>query len=237
MRMRYALSLLLILIFINFNCKNKESPLKVKPQKVALIPCSSDTSRIESGIDAVPEGDKIHVEWNSGYDETVQTYEVYRGTSAKGVYSKVATVNVPTQFYDDPVSVNTRYYYYVLSVSDEGVESESSDTLSYKLVFKPEILGPEGDAPDKPVFAWRDANRASDYVIRVQESGSDSFVWFSMFQAPQYGPEEQSIAFNADHSAAAVSLTTGKAYQWRIDVIGSEKASGSESRWVSITIH
>jgi hypothetical protein len=209
----------------------------VKPQPVELIPCSPDTSRIESGIDAVPDGNKIHVEWNSVYDETVRAYEVYRGSSVSGIYSKVAIVNIPTRFYDDPISVNTRYYYYVLSVSDEGVESEPSDTLNYKLVLKPEILGPEGDAPVRPVFAWRDANRASDYVIRVQESGSDSFVWFSKFQAPQYGPEEQSISFNADHNAVADSLIGGKVYQWRIDVIGSEKASGSESRWVSITIH
>lgn len=234
---RYSLFLLLILIFINFSCKSKESPAKERPQPVELIPCSADTSRIESGIDAVPDGDKIHLEWNPNSDVTVSTHEVYRSAVINGTYSKVASVDIPTRFYDDPVSVNIRYYYYVLAVSDEGVKSEPSDTLSYKLIFKPEILGPEGDSTVRPIFIWRDANRASDYVIRVQESGSDAFVWFSKFQAPQYGPEEQSISFNADHAAVKDSLTMGKVYQWRIDVVGSEKASGSESRWVSITIH
>jgi hypothetical protein len=237
MRARLCLFLLLTLIFINFNCKNKETPAKEKPKPVELIPGSPDTSRIETGIDAIPDGDKIHLEWNSKSDETTLIYEVYRGSVKDGTFSKVASVSVPTRFYDDPErSVNVRYYYYVLAVSDEGVKSEPSDTLSYKLINKPEGLMPGGNSSAViPTFRWRDVNHANDYIIRIQESGSEAFVWFSKFMA-QFGSDEQSILFNADHTAVSDSLTRGKNYQWRIDIIGNEKACGSESQWISITI-
>jgi hypothetical protein len=235
MRTAVYFSLLLPLIFINFNCKNEGTSTHDKPTQVNLIPGVPDSlSRVESGMDAVAEGDQIHVEWTST-DGSVVFFEVYRGSNKSGPFGKIVTIESPVQYYDDPVAIQIRYYYYVLSVNDEGMRSDPSDTLDYRLIRKAEGLVPSDSCGSRPTFQWRDPNYANDYIIRLREASSNTIVWFSFFQA-QVGSEDQSINFNADGKATVDSLVSGGNYQWRIDVIGNEKNSGSESRWIPITI-
>jgi hypothetical protein len=207
---------------------------------VHIIDGVSDTSSVEKGIDTVPEGNTIRIEWESSSDENVDVYEIYRNSETeKGKFDKkkfdiIAPVSVPDTFYEDQnLLLNVGYYYYILAVTDYGSRSEPSDTLNYKLIEKPINLRPDGSVSDtKPEFSWTDPNNAHYYVIRIMEN--DKMVWLSQLQSDY--SERQTIRFNEDHLAAYDSLAKGVTYNWRVDVIGSESHSGSESQWKSIVV-
>jgi hypothetical protein len=238
MRRPACFFLLLLLIFINFNCNTRQSPTKEKPGSVTLVAAVADTSVLEAGIDAIPDGDLIRIEWSAG-DASTAFFEVYRGADPAGQFSKVVTLEMPSQMYEDQVPARgVRYYFFVRPVNDEGVRGDPSDTLNYRLIMKAQILGPAGSASVTPTFSWRDPNspQANDYIIRLKEASSGRTVWISEFQNSNFGPENKSVAFNADGRARLGSLAPGTEYLWRIDVVGNEKNCGSESPWTSIQI-
>lgn len=228
--------LLLTLIFINFNCNKKANPTKEQPGPVTLISGVDDTCRVEKGIDAIPDGDLIRIEWTAG-DESTVFYEVFRGTASSGTFNKMVTLEIPVQFFEDQVPVpGIRYYYFIRALNDEGVESDPSDTLSYRLIQKADGLNPVGPCGSRPVFRWLDSNHANYYIIRLEKIDSGNIVWLSMFQSPNFGDEQQFISYNADRRATQDSLSSGIQYRWRIDIVGNEKNSGSESSWTPIQI-
>jgi hypothetical protein len=239
MSLRACFYLLFVLIFINFNCKSGSGPSRDRPAPVRLIASVNDTCRVEAGMDAVPEGDAIHIEWTDTGDDLTAGFEVNRAVGLLGSYSKVVTLMDPGQHsYDDAVpEVNVRYYYTVTAVDGEGGRSDPSDTLSYRLILKAEDLNPRGVSGGVPDFSWRDDNlpHANDYIVRVRDKATGAVAWIAMVQAA-FAEARQSVAYNADGKASPQRLTAGRTYEWRVDVIGNESRCGSESPWVTILI-
>ncbi len=201
-----------------------------------MIPATADTSRIEKGIDAIPEKDAIRIEWIPSSDERVTQYEIYRTIDAIGAkFVKIAMIAEPDSFYEDSVPlVGVRYLYTVLAVNDEDLRSETSDTLNYLLLRKAINLQPTGIQSDtKPVFTWGDPNQAHEYIIRLLENASNRVIWISVVQA-DYGNLVQSVKYNSDQKAAYPALLSGLEYRWRVDVRGS--TGGSESNWATLRI-
>lgn len=234
---RSGFFLLFSLILATLYCNNQSTVKVERPSPVILIPGATDTSEVEFGIDAVPDGDKIRIEWDAVDAEEDMFYEIYRSSVETGPFNKVAKVFFPDTSYEDRVpDPGIRYYYYVLAVNDEGVKSEPSDTLSYKLLDKPEGLSPIGETTPVPMFRWRDPNvpPAHLYVIRVREGEAKQYVWISCIES-QYNLEV-TTRYNSDHSARIDSLVSGKTYEWRVDIVGNEPNCGSESSWSVIRI-
>lgn len=232
---RIGFLLLFSMILATLYCENQRSPLE-RPTPVSLISGAPDTSQVEYGMDAVPEGDKIHIEWQTVNPEQDMFYEIYRSSTETGPFIKIATVSFPDTSYEDQVSPLTRYYYYVVAVNDEGVKSAPSDTLSYKLLYKPEGLFPVGETNAVPLFRWRDPNSppAHLYVIRVREATSGEYVWIASIES-QYNVE-MTAKYNFNHLARIDSLVPGNSYEWRVDIVGNEPNCGSESPWTRIHI-
>lgn len=239
MRTPAVFFLLLVLIFFNFNCKNSSGPSRVRPAAVRLIPGVDDTCRVEAGMDAVPEGNAIRIEWTDNDDERTEGYEVNRSVSSQGPFSTIVTIQDPGQrFYEDMVpSIDPRYYYTVNAIDGEGGRSNPSDTLSYRLILKAQDLQPSESCGEIPEFQWRDENspHANDYIVRVRDKTIGHPVWIGSVQA-RYGEEYQSTIYNADGTASVDRLISGRTYEWRVDIIGNESRCGSESPWVSVTI-
>jgi len=231
--------LLFVLIFINFNCKNSAGPSRIRPSAVRLIPGVDDTCRVERGMDAVPEGNAIRIEWTDNGDERTEGYEVNRSVSTQGPFSKIMTIQDPGQRYteDTVPSIDSRYYYTVNAIDGEGGRSNPSDTLSYRLIRKAQDLQPSETCGDIPEFRWRDDNspHANAYIVRVRDKTTGGIVWIGTVQA-RYGEDYQSAPYNTDGTASVNRLIIGRAYEWRVDIIGNESRCGSESPWVSVTI-
>jgi len=227
--------LLLVLIFTIFNCNKNINTGGRLPSAVHLIPSSGDTSLIERGIDAVPESDGIRLEWISSSEDGIAGYEIFRGLERDGTYKKIAGVEVLTAldsvFIDEDVSLFQRYYYFIKTVDREGRRSISSDTLDYKLIRKAVNLLPKGEINNsRPDFSWEDPNQEGKYVIRVVDVESDSVISIvTIFSS--YNPPREEVSFGNVMSGHD-SLLVQKDYKWRVDVVGSEQNSGSESGWV-----
>lgn len=232
--LRYSFFLLiLILNFTILTCDKSVSTGGLKPSSVVLVTKTADTSIKEKGIDAVPEGDIIRVEWFENNEETVDKYKVYRSQERDKAYSLVS-VTADTVFEDFEVAVYTQYYYYILAETDEGVTSEPSDTAYYTLLEKAQLLAPDSTVNTaKPTFVWHDPNDPSydPYIIRVVNSDSDKIVWISEIKSSY--SEQEKIIFNTDTQAAVSQLSPEVNYKWRIDIVGSA-GSGSESSWKPI---
>jgi hypothetical protein len=76
-------------------------------------------------------GDKSAVlHWDLIVDRVISGYNVYRGTSASGPFSKINSIVVQLpSFADLNVSNYQMYHYYVRSVNSNQVESGNSDTV------------------------------------------------------------------------------------------------------------
>ncbi|MBN1894974.1 hypothetical protein JW906_10785 [bacterium] len=200
-----------------------------------LLPGLPDTSRVEGGIDAVPEGDLIRLEWLSSPEEDVVFYEVFKSHARVESFVQIAKVTAPdTSWQDGDVVFYEKNYYYVTSLTDEDYRSDPSDTLEYTLVPKVIHLAPSGAISDaRPVFSWDEQNEHT-YVIRLLESSTLNPVWIA--KASSQYQDRVSVQFNFDGRAAVDSLERGKDYQWRVDVSRPEASIGSESEWSQFQI-
>jgi len=65
--------------------------------------------------------------------KSVTTYNVYRGTTAGGPYSKLASGIKDTKYQDSLVNSGTTYYYVVTSLDEGGHESPYSAEIQAKV--------------------------------------------------------------------------------------------------------
>lgn len=227
--------LLLGWILFTLACRNQPTKQQNLPDAVTLIASAADTAWVEKGIDAVPEADAIFLEWTPAEDGLAANYAVWR-QDANTDFQQVAVVNsATTEYLDAAVQLFVRYRYIILPVSDEGDLGEAVDTLSYRLLAKAtDLAATQGSQPE---FSWRDPNLPPEaaYLIRLKQSGSELRLWQRVVTS-SYTGDRESVVYNDDGSAVQNELTKGTEYLWRIDILGSEANSGSESPWNSLRI-
>jgi hypothetical protein len=245
MKKSISFFLIFVSLFTIFYCKQKVTVESEKPSPIVFLQNGSDTSQFESGIDAIPEGDFIRLEWIPSSEDIVSGYEIYRRTTRGGSFQRIATAEeveaYRDAYIDETVGIGTRYFYYILAVTPDGEKSNPSDTLDYVLIKKAKLIGPIGNTNDRiPVFRWNDENDVTQqgYVIRLIEQNTENYIWIHLLAGDQinWGGQEQSIRFNVDHSAKIDSLEVNQSYQWRIDIVGPEMNCGSESVWREFTV-
>jgi hypothetical protein len=245
MKKRISFFLIFVSLFTIFYCKQKVTVESEKPSRVVFLHNTSDTSQFESGMDAIPEGDFIQLEWIPSSEDIVTGYEIYRKETREGAFQKIAgadEVEAYRDVYIDEVdTIGIRYFYYMLAVTPDGEKSDPSDTLDYALIKKAKLIEPIGDCGEQmPVFRWKDENDVTQqgYIIRLVEQSNEDYVWLYMLTSDEinWGGQEQSIRFNVDSSAAIDSLEWNQTYQWRIDIVGPEMNCGSESVWREFTV-
>ncbi len=223
-------------LFTIFYC-TELGPVGDKPAQVRMIPVVADTCWIEQGIDAVPEGDAIRLEWIPSEEEYVASYRVYRSTLREGPYETAGiSAAGDSAFVDSGVVPNMRYYYYVQALSEDGISSDPSDTVDYRLLEKAVGLIPGGViAGFGGLFSWEDPNNEAYYIIRVEESGTGNRIWIGRKNSGYTGGREEA-EFNFDGNAAQPILQNGLEYRWRVDVGSAQENCGSESQWTIFKI-
>ena len=91
------------------------------------------------------------IKWSTASEVSNFGYDVYRGDSEEGPFTKLTedpipgagTVDTPTsyEYVDDTIAPETVYYYYVESISMEGVREK------FTPVFASKPKSPEGTDP------------------------------------------------------------------------------------------
>lgn len=226
--------MIFIFNFTILSCDKSVSTSGNKPSTVIFVTKTADTSVVERGIDAVPDGNRIRIEWLLNTEEEVERYNIYRSEEDKDKFTLISTT-VDT-VYEDMVETFTRYYYYVTAETDEGMTSEPSDTIDYMLLEKATLLSPD-DTVDtgEPKFIWRDTNDPfyHEYIIRVVQSEPEQTIWIAVKERESYNSDQEEIVFNAVSKAAVAQLLPDIHYKWRVDILG-DSTKGSESNWRSI---
>ena len=224
-------------IFAIFHRNKSTNNETLSPSSVVLLAGVDDTCRVERGIDAVPEGDIIRLEWIPGRPDEIAEVEIFRSTVRAGPYTAIVKIAMTDSVYEDgDVQPEMRYFYFVRALNREGLPSEPSDTLSYKLIRKAVSLSPSGMIDTaRPELSWTDPNLPPKafYIIRCMEGISGAVVWISVVPSSYTGGTE-SVLFNFDGKSTVDSLQSGVTYFWRVDIVGSESGSGSESVWSTV---
>ncbi len=227
--------LLFIIIFSILSCKlNSSGPEVQKPDPPIIVPKSAESSVIEKGVDAIPEMNAIFFEWHHP-QANIRVWNIYKKKAKSGSFKFLTNVSdVDTSFIDQNVLVGTRYWYYVTAVGLNGRESQPSDTVDYKLLIKANSLGNTLNA--HPVFEWNNSGVAPIfYILRLYENPQQKPIWIAEIP-PNYQGQRETVNFNSDSSAVETSLEKNKTYAWRIDKVGSEANTGSESHWKVFTV-
>ncbi|NQT25897.1 fibronectin type III domain-containing protein [candidate division KSB1 bacterium] len=234
-KIRCFILILGVLLFI-LNCTEKSTQPVITPDRVQMIPSGLPYDKIESGIDAVPESNDIYLEWLDPDDPGVEFYEIYRSEDPAERFVPVGKVFDPdTSFSDEDVDLFTRYYYYVLAVSDQNTRSESSDTLFYTLLEKPTNLSPSGVREEtKPQLRWELVDGEDHYLARIMDNQLDEIIWMAELEFQYNNPV--TVNFDSANVISIDSLQRNRDYNWRVDVLRQEYNSGSESLWVPLRI-
>lgn len=240
-------------------CSQQETVPQDPPQRVRIVErqAGADTLDSEPGIDAVENPDTIYnyiqVMWYSG--ARVSRYNIYRSQHETGQvnYQKIGTIeedqngDIDTIYIDtQDLELNVRYYYYVTAENEDNLESENSDTVSYRLLEKATHLGVNGNSSEinQPPIKfewWLESGLTPDfYIIRLEQFINVDFhpvVYVRYIQSTYQSPQ----TFILDGGDIRSRLPDGK-YRWRIDCVGEEDPdqnyySGSESDWAVFRIN
>ncbi len=170
--------------------------------------------------------DRMQITWKkvSG----AQTYELYRSTSAKGKYRKIAVLKSNNRkFLDKTVKSGRRYYYKVVAAgvfNGERITSGSSEAVAFRALQKVKISSVKATADDKMRIKWGKVTSATKY--KIYRSTSKNGVYKQIAIVPQ--------GSSATLSYIDSKISPGKSYFYKVQAYSEEKGvisagSGSKS--------
>lgn len=251
--MEKYISFILFVFLIIFGCTEQENVPQDPPEKVRLVQKEAgfDTMGVERGIDAEPNplggSNFIQLMWYRHEQEaTLSHFKIYRSEHPEGTvnYNLIATTEnrpnkLDTLYLDtQELSINNRYYYYVTAINQDNAESEPSDTVYYTLVEKATDLSLNNNISviTQPVmnFRWSIVpSQAPDfYILRIERFLSDSFhplIYIDLIQ-----DYNNPVQYNLGGTWLKTLFSNGQ-YRWRVDCVGPDLLSGSESDWYYFT--
>jgi hypothetical protein len=199
------------------------------PDAVQITPRSADTVYFEQGIDAVPEGDYIHLSWYPSLENDLAGYRVYRTAHLENA-ERILIVELDpeiTEYEDhDPVlapdqgtGLSTGFSYWVTAYDESGNESALSEEALYKLMTKPNLTEPQQQG-ENTSFTWtyEQLDQVDYFVVKLfrMTGGVRSPVWSATL----------SIFFPLE--VICYEPLSDGIYQYQVDVVG---AASSEWPW------
>jgi hypothetical protein len=143
-------------------------------------------------------------------------------------------------WFDRHALVDKRYKYYAQTYDKNDSVSERSGIVDYKLVGKvamTKLESPRGDTDvTRPNFKFGDLSSDVSIraiVVKVWDVNAQAVIWASDLVDPF---NASVVPYNGNGTAVVDTLLYDHRYRWRIDVVGRDANSGSESPWVDFTI-
>ncbi|HEY6906234.1 MAG TPA: hypothetical protein VI230_02150, partial [Ignavibacteriaceae bacterium] len=107
-------------VFIFNSCERETA---TGPAGTGIPPAVPTNVSIYSAYDG-----EIVIEWNSNVEIDLRGYNIYR--SIDSTHFNLAGVSDQSYYLDDSLNYTTKYYYYVTSIDNEGLESQPSLVIS-----------------------------------------------------------------------------------------------------------
>jgi len=190
--------LLILLALSLLACSGTESLGidKIPPEKPEMIPHLGDSGDTingqtnfsfygfsemeENGIDTLPDGDKIKIEWEPLLDNDIDYVRIHRFSEQAYLADSLAFSNVidsltytGRNYYIDNFQGESQVvgnsWFYFIEPFDTAGNSTLSDTVCYKILNKPLVQTPadftETDDINELIFSWEITNDAVSYRI------------------------------------------------------------------------
>lgn len=248
--------LFIFLAGIILACGQDKNEDTTPPKKPVFVYKSLDSAIVETGIDAVPETNGIRTEWFLNAENDLDFYTIYRRKdSVNTMFSTLTSIEANSKdfldsllvtqgedsglvkqylfFVDDSVTTGQNYEYYIRAFDKSGNPSPPSDTVSYRIEQKPNVLEPKKQTNLQTPFLkwnWNPLN-FPQFLVKVRDTFG-KLIWIYQ-NIPNEFTEDYKVIFNEDGKAKIPFLNQNEKYSWRIDGIGSynEPFSGAESAW------
>lgn len=124
-------------------------------QKEAAAPVISYTQSRSDGT--------LKVKWGERKDAV--SYQLFRSTKKDSGFTQTATVNGRTEYVDTGAKVETKYYYKVRAVLENGSISEESKPVAGRILKKAVINSVTMDGSKKLKLTWEKVTGASGYKV------------------------------------------------------------------------
>lgn len=222
----------IFLLFANILfCNKKITNPNAGPSPPKLLPPPDEMMVVEKGVDAIPELDAIQIDWEKSNDKTVEYFLLYRKADNEQQFSQLKRLGKNDTSWVDgkDIQIFLRYFYYICAIDKDDRQGAPSDTVDYMLIDK--VYNLSATWEPQPTFRWQiHPYNVNEYVIKVFDANTGEKIWFaSVFS--DYTDLDEEIKFNFDNTAKFDSLQSGRRYSWRVDTVGPERNSGSESKW------
>lgn len=242
------------------------------PSPPVFVDKTYPTDQTEQGIGAynfnteTPEKNSIRLMWHPNAEDDLAGYKLYRAREVADeiedfelikIVDIAATLTGRDTFYiDTEPQVLRRYYYFLKSYDLAGNNSEPSDTVSYKLLNKPQAFPiHEGTPSHNIVFNWDENQLLTEYpqnsLIRINNTDNET-IWACLFQYPfdgyyfNFAPngEEVNIYAVIEFNGIEGYLPPGQ-YFWKVKALrmgngittdADNDIAGAESDWIEFII-
>ncbi len=229
-----------LMVFTLIACAGEDSlgKDKIPPIAPTLIPHLGDTGDPavsyngqsvylkdeNNGIDTVPDGDWIRLSWMPFIDTDLSHLKIYRYDEFNTVPVLIDSISSNNNQYVDisTLTVQTRYSYFVELVDFTG-NSTVSDTVSYALLSKVNLVSPEAGSTvqaNDVTFQWYRSGFASRYRVIVFNQNYE-YVWH----------QDLDVSFEDTLLSLRLPVNVGPDYVgqtliWRVDALEMDNELG-----------
>jgi hypothetical protein len=203
------------------------------PAQVSFTPRSAETDSVESGIDAVPEGNYIYLSWLPSYAADLAGYRLYR-QAEDSVDRVMIAEGIQTIEYidrDAALAPNSQtgfsmgFFYWVTAYDESGNESALSQSAYYRLMDKPGLSTPVPQS-NSVILSWSynhlDPLVTSGFIVRLFRFSGSNLIPIFIENHQEFFPLTTICPFG---------LSPGN-YRYQVDVVGAtptDQPSGSEA--------
>ncbi len=183
-------------------------PKPTEPKPTDPKPAEPEAPEIKaSGISSTG---KTKISWNKV--EGAAKYEVYRATSKTGKYSRMKTTT-GTSYTNTSAKAGTRYYYYVLSVAEDGTQSEKSSIVSRTCdLARPSITLTGISSSGSIKVSWKKIDGAKEYKVYRATSKNGTYKLMKTTSSTSYTNS---------------SVKAGTTYYYKVKAVHENSAANS----------
>ena len=158
----------------------------------------------------VASSGKIKLQWNPV--DGAECYRVYRSTSKSTGYSPLKETTA-TSFTNTGAETGKQYYYYVIAVNEDGVESAKSEIVTRTC--------------DLPRPELKISVVASTGKLKLRWDAIDGAVEYEVYRSTDGGKNYKLLKTTTSTSLTNSSITAGNKYYYKVKAIHSKSSANS----------
>ncbi|MBW6514226.1 MAG: hypothetical protein K0B87_05665 [Candidatus Syntrophosphaera sp.] len=197
-----VLGILLLLCLAACAGSENDNLDKIPPIPPVMVPHLGDTgddpavwnnltlilNEENNGIDAVPDGDWIRVQWDPFKDSDLSHVKIWRFSDFQPEPVMVDSISASAKYYLDVDSDLTErvWYHYFIDLVDLAGNSSRSDTSSYALLSKSMLVYPQNNATiphTNAEFKWDSTGIASKYRLMIFDENNNHLYHEDLYAA------------------------------------------------------